>query len=91
MQSDGTIIHRKEEEDVQPGEIPLSAQELAYLARIPKDKRLDALVNLRFHVVLEQSKLKVSTIEKLRLRKFFTAGYMLSQRADVNIITTEGV
>lgn len=83
---DGSIIHKQEDEAVRPGEVPLSQQELEYLSMVKAESRTDALINLRFEVYLHSQGLKLSTIDKLKARKYFTAGFVLSANPEASIV-----
>lgn len=53
----------------------LQKLELGYLSKIPIEQQHEALIHLRFSVWVKQEGLKLDTIEKIKLRKAFRAGW----------------
>lgn len=54
----------------------ITPQEKHLLEKVAEADRADALVNIRFAAWVAYNKLKLSTIEKIKMRAAFRAGFM---------------
>lgn len=55
---------------------PIMKEEQALLQGVPKDQRLEVLINLRFKAWLAYNKLKPDALTKIKMKQAFFAGFM---------------